>query len=121
MRYLCLTLMAVAACGEVKALPDGGELETGPQALTVTVTAGGSVRSTPAGITCGPTCSAMFDANATVTLTATAEATSAFVGWSGDCAGAGPCSVTMDGAKAVTASFAPHGSKRWVEQIGFSG
>jgi len=121
MRYLLSMLLSVAACGTVKELPDGGGMVTGPQTLTVTVTAGGSVTSTPAGITCGPTCSAMFDANASVTLTATAEATSAFVGWSGDCAGSGPCSVTMDGAKAVTATFAPHGSKRWVEQIGFSG
>ncbi len=41
-----------------------------------------------------------------VTLTATADAGSSFSGWTGACAGNDVCQVTMDAAKAVTATFA---------------
>ena len=40
-----------------------------------------------------------------VTLTATADASSTFSGWSGACTGTGTCAVTMDAAKSVTATF----------------
>ena len=84
--------------------------------LSVTTTGGGSgtVTSSPAGIECGATCSASFAIHRVVTLTATAEAGSAglagsaFVGWSGDCTGStATCTVTMDSAKNVTATFSP--------------
>ncbi|MFK7805120.1 MAG: hypothetical protein AB8G95_26035, partial [Anaerolineae bacterium] len=43
----------------------------------------------------------------TITLTATADDGSLFIGWSGaGCSGTGGCSVTMDEAKSVTAAFA---------------
>ena len=63
--------------------------------LTVTKagTGGGTVSSTPAGIDCGPTCSASFDDGTSVTLTATANANATFTGWSGaGCSGPGPAS-----------------------------
>jgi hypothetical protein len=82
---------------------------------------GGSVASAPAGISCGGACSSPFDFGTSVTLTPTANSDSSFMGWSGDCTGAGSCTVTMDGTKTVAASFAVHGSKRWVAQIGFPG
>ena len=41
----------------------------------------------------------------TVTLTPSAGANSVFAGWSGACTGMGPCQVTMDAAKSVTATF----------------
>ena len=41
-----------------------------------------------------------------VTLSATADAGSQFDSWSGACSGADSCSVTMDSAKTVTATFA---------------
>ena len=41
-----------------------------------------------------------------VTLSANADAGSEFTGWSGACTGKGPCEVTMDEAREVTASFA---------------
>jgi hypothetical protein len=65
----------------------------------------GSVTSTPSGIDCGATCSAGFDYNTSVTLTATPDADSTFVGWSGDCTGTGACIVTLDQARSVTATF----------------
>jgi Divergent InlB B-repeat domain len=64
----------------------------------------GTVTSSPAGIDCGTTCSANLSGS--VTLTATPAADSVFVGWSGGgCSGTGPCTVTVDGAVQVTASF----------------
>lgn len=42
-----------------------------------------------------------------VELTATADPLWVFTGWSGDCAAAGACSVTMNGNKTVTATFVP--------------
>ena len=76
-------------------------------ALTVTEngTGGGSVTSSPAGISCGAACSASYAPNTPVTLTATAGVGSAFAGWSGSCSGTGACVVTMSAAKAVAATF----------------
>jgi hypothetical protein len=68
-------------------------------------TGGGSVTSSPGGIACGGTCSATFVAASLVTLTAIADGTSTFTGWSGACAGTDPCAVNVDGAKSVTANF----------------
>jgi peptidoglycan hydrolase-like protein with peptidoglycan-binding domain len=76
-------------------------------ALTVTKAGpgSGSITSTPAGIACGPTCSATFPSGTMVTLTAFAT-DGFFNGWSGSgCSGLGTCTVTMDAAKAVTATF----------------
>jgi Divergent InlB B-repeat domain len=76
-------------------------------ALTVTRAGAGSgtVTSTPAGIACGATCSASFNINTVVTLTAAPASGSTFVGWGGSCVGAGNCTVTMTAARAVTATF----------------
>jgi uncharacterized repeat protein (TIGR02543 family) len=65
----------------------------------------GTVTSSPAGIDCGGTCSAVYDGGTEVTLTAAPDASSDFTGWSGDCTGTGTCVVTMDAAKSVTATF----------------
>lgn len=66
----------------------------------------GTVTSSPAGIDCGSACSARYPAGTLVTLTAAADAESAFIGWSGGgCYGLLPCTVRMDGAKNVKATF----------------
>lgn len=65
----------------------------------------GMVSSAPAGIGCGSTCSASFAQGTSVTLTATPASGSTFAGWSGACSGAGACTVTMDAAKSVGATF----------------
>ena len=84
------------------------ELVALPFELTVTVTGAGSgsVTSTPVGINCsGGTCSAEFDAGEPVSLTATPSGSDEFDGWSGACSGTGTCTVTMDQARSVTATF----------------
>jgi hypothetical protein len=82
--------------------------------LSVSVTGNGSLSSTPSGIdNCrsGSTTS-LCQENYTiatpalnVTLTPTADSGSVFVGWSGDCSGAGSCIVAMSTDKSVTATF----------------
>jgi hypothetical protein len=80
-------------------------LNTYVLSVTKAGTGGGTVTSSPAGITCGSSCSASFDYNTLVTLSASAGTGSSFSGWSGACSGTGSCQVTMDGAKGVTATF----------------
>ena len=77
------------------------------QRLAVEKVGGGSVVSGDAGIDCGDICFADVLSNTTVTLTAAASAHNHFDGWSGACAGTGPCVVKLDAAKTVGASFSP--------------
>jgi hypothetical protein len=76
-------------------------------ALTVTKsgTGTGTVTSTPAGITCGSTCSASYPSGTSVTLTATPATGATFTGWGGACTGTGPCTLTMSQVRDVTATF----------------
>ena len=81
----------------------------GPTGYTLAVskagTGVGTVMSSPAGISCGSTCSALFSGGSTVTLTAAPSAGSSFAGWSGACSGTGSCTVSMTAARGVTATF----------------
>lgn len=78
-------------------------------ALTVHVSGDGmgAINSSPTGVdNCtAPTCSVQFDQGVVVQLTAVPAAGSVFVGWTGSCIGAGVCSVRMDAARDVTATF----------------
>jgi hypothetical protein len=65
----------------------------------------GTVTSSPAGITCGATCSASFNSGTTVALSQAHAANAIFAGWGGACSGTGACTVTMSAAKSVTATF----------------
>ncbi len=65
----------------------------------------GIVASSPAGIVCGTDCSESYAQNTIVTLTASRATGSLFAGWSGACSGPDSCSVTMNAAKSVTATF----------------
>ena len=76
-----------------------------PLTVTVAGTGGGTVTSSPSGITCPGTCTANFTSGTPVTLTETPAAGSSFAGWSGACTGTGSCAVTMSSSKAVTATF----------------
>ena len=78
-------------------------VETHP--LTVSVVGAGRVVSTPARIDCTPFCTADFALGELVVLNANPAPGEQFLSWSGDCAGTGICSVTMDAARQVTARF----------------
>ena len=74
--------------------------------LTITKSGAGTgtVTSTPTGINCGSNCSSY--SSGTITLNATPDACSIFLGWTGEgCSGTGTCAVTMNSGKAVTAIF----------------
>jgi len=80
------------------------------QVLTLTVNragnGSGTATSSPAGINCGATCASGYNYGTQVTLTATPDTGSVFVGWTGaGCSGTGLCVLTMDAAKSVTATF----------------
>lgn len=89
--------------------PKSAEITVTPGiSLSVTVigTGGGTVSSSPSGISCldGTGCSAIFSA-VPVILIATPSAGWVFDGWSGACAGIGDCTVSQYGPVAVTATF----------------
>jgi len=66
----------------------------------------GSVTSSPAGISCGTDCTETYDSDTTVTLTATPATGSSFAGWIGcDAATGMTCTVAMNTARTVTATF----------------
>jgi hypothetical protein len=70
----------------------------------------GTVTSTPAGISCGATCSQLVNSGTSVLLNAAPAAGSTFIGWSGGgCSGTGSCSVTVTASTTVTASFGGSG------------
>ena len=84
-----------------------------PQNLTITKSTAasfGMVRSEPAGLTCGTSCTtatAAFNDGTQVVLDASASAGATFVGWGGACSGTSTtCTITMAGALSVTARFA---------------
>jgi hypothetical protein len=83
----------------------GGGVST--YTLTVSKVGTGTVTSSLALISCGPTCSYDFDVDQTVTLTAQSGAGYWFGGWSGDCTGTSLTSntLTMSAAKACTTTF----------------
>ncbi len=74
--------------------------------LTVRTSGSGTVTSSPSGISCGSYCSAMFTSGTLITLSASANAGSSFVGWTGaGCSGTGTCIITLNTSTTVTATF----------------
>ena len=110
-------IIATLAPGNYTAIVQGAGATTGvglvevfalseyPLNVLKTGTGSGTVTSSPAGINCGSDCTETYYAGTVVTLTAAADAGSAFAGWSGACTGSGNCVVTVDAAKSVTAAF----------------
>jgi len=81
------------------------------QQFTVTVTRSGnsigSVSSNVGGINCGSTCQVLVDAGTVMTFTANNGTSGGyFVNWSGACANAGQCTLTITGDTTVNAVFA---------------
>ena len=73
--------------------------------LTAARNGSGSIRSSPAGIDCGATCSASFANGTTVTFSATADSGWRFDSWSGGCGGPGACVMQVGTDVTVWATF----------------
>ena len=83
---------------------DAGAYES--QYFTLSVNIGGSGTVTGTGINCPGDCTEAKPEQTQIALTAVPASGFNFAGWSGGgCAGTGACNVTLDAAKAVTASF----------------
>jgi uncharacterized repeat protein (TIGR03803 family) len=77
----------------------------GSQNFPLTVALFGNGTVTGNGVDCSSTCSAFFLPGTMVALTAAPPAGSSLVGWSGACSGAGTCSLTINSAQSVGATF----------------
>jgi N-acetylneuraminic acid mutarotase len=79
--------------------------------LTVVVigSGGGSITSSPAGISCSAgdsgSCQANFLSGSSLTLTATANSGSVFSGWSGGCSGVNGCELSLTANQTVYATL----------------
>jgi hypothetical protein len=73
--------------------------------LTAGETGSGTITSGDGKISCGQTCSASYLSGTQVSLTATPDAGWSFAGWGGACSGTGGCTVTMNAATSVSATF----------------
>lgn len=88
-------------------LPAAAALPSTTYTLTITLAgaSNGAVASSPAGISCKPTCHASFAAGTKLKLTTSAAAGGYFAGWSGVCKGTSACTVTMNSNLSATATF----------------
>ncbi len=102
-----LTVTDNAGLTDTKSVTISVQQQVTTYALTVskTGTGTGTVSSSPAGISCGATCTANYSSGTSVTLTAAPATGATFAGWSGACSGTGSCTVSMTQARAVTATF----------------
>lgn len=67
----------------------------------------GSISSNDTAIACGAACAYSYAQGTTLTLTAVPAAGSVFAGWLGACTGKSPCTLTINDATSVSATFAP--------------
>ena len=100
-----LALTASCGGGGSDGVLDDGRGDTSIQ-IVIAGTGGGLVSHNlgQGGCTQG-TCTWDFTPGLVVTLTATPDATSVFTGWSGDCAGTAPCTLTVTKQFNVVATF----------------
>lgn len=74
--------------------------------LAVTHRGNGEVTSSPSGIDCGASCTAEYNSDTAVTLTAQPGVDSIFTGWDGACWGLeAECDLTVRADQSVTATF----------------
>lgn len=103
--------LALGACVERRTyqVADGGVDADDPATATLTVTRSGrgvgTITSEPGGIDCGATCEHAYPIGTVVTLTATSAPGSVVSGWSYAGCTRATCTVTLDAAVELTASF----------------
>src|SRR5690349_6296736 len=101
---VAIAALAVSAIGAVVAT----RTTTPPNILVVkTGTGGGTVVADVGLLNCGATCTDLVPTGTLVTLLATPNLDSQFVGWLGPCTGRGLCTFQAGSAKTMTAAFAP--------------
>ena len=86
----------------------GASVTLNTHTLTVTAPLHGTITSADTFIHCGTggsACTRTYDYGTSVTLSATPDTGYSFTAWSGACTGTGACPLTIDGDKAVGASF----------------
>src|SRR5260370_31624937 len=101
-------LLTLSGKGLAQSFDSGAPQAASSYPLTVTLagTGGGTVTSSPGGISCQPTCSNSFASGTLVKLTAVAAKGTVFIGWAGACSGrSSTCNVTMSTTRSVTATF----------------
>lgn len=76
-----------------------------PLTIELIGTGGGQLFLDGDPLTCSSSCEIDILEDSAVTLTATPDNDSTFVGWGGDCSGTGSCNLTMSSAMDVTVNF----------------
>ena len=109
-RTMVVEAMVVEAMVEAKDDgKDDGTKTTTKYTLTVSSPTCGTVTNGDSTINCGSggsDCSAQFDKDKSVTLTAAAASSGYTIGdWGGDCSGSGDCTLSIDANKTVTKAF----------------
>ena len=104
-----------ATTGVISVATEGGTATSGASFITqntLTTTLNGTGEGSVSSITPGvsfacadATCTADFDYNTNLTLSATPGTGSLFSAWAGACTGAGDCALTLNSDKSVTATF----------------
>ena len=112
---LLFSLLLLHACRDTTDVSPSTLTAAATYRLTVTGlgTGNGVVTSSPAGINCTITagraaatgCSALFNQEATVTLSAQRSGVHSFAGWGGSCTGTAACKVRMTTTRTVSALF----------------
>lgn len=98
----------VVTMNQAKTVTVNFSAQTGTQtySLTVNKNDSGTVTSSPVGINCGTDCTEPFTQGTQVTLTAVANSGYTFSSWAGcDSSSGTSCTVVMNQAKTITASF----------------
>jgi hypothetical protein len=80
---------------------------TSNQTLTSTVLGGGRITSNSVTLCAGGSCALQVAAGTSLTLVASPAPGFSFTGWTGACTGSTTCTVVMNAASAVTATFSP--------------
>ncbi|MBK8739751.1 MAG: Ig-like domain-containing protein [Betaproteobacteria bacterium] len=104
-------VLATATSGRVAAPFAFSLVNSNAQALTLTVVINGGGTVTGTGINCPGACSATPPSGSSMALAASPGSGRVFTGWlGGGCTGVGACTVSIDAAKTVSATFAPSGT-----------